>query len=117
MHGSLSNAFALRSLMAMFAVFSNAGCVSGLIAGSGKSYRHLEDPKVTVAQVRKELGEPTFSCSYNPLKRISETEVYRARAAEYPEFPPVVIARKTGSGFSYAKDHYTGFCEVYNPHG
>ena len=107
----------LRYVMGSICVLSMSGCVSALIAGSGKSYSHLEDPKVKVAQVRKELGDPIFSRRYHPPKRINETDIYRDRAAEYPGFRPVVIAENPGSGFSYGEKYFTALCEVYNPHG
>jgi len=109
----------LQYLVAALGVLTTTGCVSGIIAGSGKSYSHLEDPKVKVTQVRKELGDPIFSRSYRPPKRISETEIYRDRAAEYPDFPPVVITENRSPRLSYRemRNQYTALCEVYNPHG
>jgi hypothetical protein len=113
------NKHVFRYLMVSICLFSVSGCVSGLIAASGKSYSHLEDPKVKVAQIRKELGDPIFSRSYSPPTRISETEIYRDRAAEYPDFPPVVITENRSPRLSYRemRNQYTALCEVYNPHG
>jgi len=109
----------IKYLLVSIGVLYVTGCISATIAASGKSYFHLEDPKVNVAQVRKELGEPIFSRNYRPPKRISETEIYRERLVEYPDFPPVVFTDKRSAMLSYRemRNQYTSLCEVYNPHG
>lgn len=96
---------------------SLVGCLSGSIAASGRSFSHLEDPEVRVDQVRKELGGAVFSRQYRPPLKIEDTPEYRARASEYKGFSPVVIARKSGSGFTYGEEKLTALCEVYYPKG
>lgn len=107
----------MRWVMVVMSPVVFTGCISGMIAGSGKSYRHLEDTKVGVEEVRKELGAPVYSRAYRPSKRIMDTPEYRARAAEYKGYPPVVISRGAGDGSSYGEERVVSSCEVYRPKG
>jgi hypothetical protein len=94
-----------------------SGCISATIAGSGKSLSHLEDPKVSVGQVRQELGGSIYSRTYRPASRIKDTPEYRARDAEYPDSSPVIFAEDPSSRFSYGEDRVVSLCEVYQAKG
>jgi len=109
----------LSYLLLVIGLISLSGCITETIARSGKSFDHLQDPKIKVDQVRKELGNPVFSRKYSPAKRIRETEECRHGNREYFDFSPVKSARNGGSDDS-SKDgfnRYTSLCEVYHPHG
>jgi hypothetical protein len=86
---------------------------SRMIASSGKEHEHLHAHNVTIARVRKELGEPTYSRKIAPSSPISKTTEY------------IAYSKKAGGSFGLPSigfgnqdaHNIAALCEVYTRQG
>ncbi len=103
----------IKPVLLVLACVSISSCVSATIAASGKSYEHLLNKKTTVRDVRKSLGDASWSRAHQPPVAIKNSDEYRS----------YVLNQKNNSkphvwnGDEFSEGAITSLCEVYTRKG